>query len=182
MLAAKDRRPVRTWARKRPIICRMHVIRGFHHWQVKMFFQHTHTCFWYMLIWLGIDYESNQTGKLRWICLCIFIYIYLYLLYIFRSSSMWCNLMHLPCNPIILGTWLSCKTDCSFDGLDTTGTTAAIPSWILIQMHTSSNFGDNGVTPEVLQETVHGLVQEFFEMLGGGEAGFFFLVSYDHPT
>ena len=96
-----------------------------------------------MLIWLGIDYESNQAGKLRWICLCIFIYIYLYLLYIFRSSSMWCNLIHLPCNPIILGTWLSCKTDCSFDGLDTTGTTAAIPSWILIQMHTSSNFGDN---------------------------------------
>ena len=51
----------------------------------------------------------------------IYIYIYLYLLYIFRSSSMWCNLIHLPCNPIILGTWLSCKTDCSFDGLDTRG-------------------------------------------------------------
>ena len=34
-----------------------------------------------------------------------------------------------------------------------------------------SNFPIGGDAAQALQETVHGLVQEFFEMLGDGEAG-----------
>jgi hypothetical protein len=34
-----------------------------------------------------------------------------------------------------------------------------------------ANFSSGGDAAQALQETVHGLVQEFFEMLGDGEAG-----------